>query len=369
MIRIAVTLRSLGEKAGIGVYTRNLLDSLLRIDRRNTYVLILPPGEDSTGYSNRPNVTEHRPTILTKLLWDQVTVPRLAAREGARIIFNPKFTVPLFTGCKTVTVVHGSEWYVHPEFYKPADAFYARVMMRRYLRRADGAVAVSNLAREDLIRLTGVTPGKIKTIFPAVDDRFREKVSEGNREEIRCRYGLPERFILNVGEIYPGKNLGGVLKAFARIRSRLPHKLVIVGGLRWKYKADLQLIQSLNLAGDVRLTGWVPQTDLPAFYQLADCFLYPSHYESFGIALLEAMASGCPVVTSRTGGCREAVGDAGVFVDPTDEGEIAEATWQVLTDEPLRASLVERGRAQSERFRWERSAEETLAFLEATAGP
>jgi glycosyltransferase involved in cell wall biosynthesis len=178
---------------------------------------------------------------------------------------------------------------------------------------------------------------------------------------------LRDPFVLFVGHLFPNKNLGNLLRAFQLISPRIPHRLVIVGGRRWKYRDDLKLIESLGLADRVQIIGFVPRPDLVRLYNAAACFVLPSLYESFGLAQLEAMACGCPVVASRTGALPEVAAGSAMLCDPHDPESIGAAIVKLVGDEALRQAYIEKGLARAKTFTWKRCAEETLRALQAVA--
>jgi glycosyltransferase involved in cell wall biosynthesis len=182
---------------------------------------------------------------------------------------------------------------------------------------------------------------------------------------VRQAYQLPERFILWTGQIYPPKNLGRLLEAFARVKDKIPHKLVIAGEERWRAKGDLELTERLGLKDRVYFTGWVSHDDLPAFYNLADLFVFPSLYEGFGIPLLEAMACGCPVLTSTTGTPPEVVDGAGYLIDPIEVDDIAAGICETLSNPGRRKAMTEKGLEQVKDFSWEKRARQTLKVIES----
>jgi glycosyltransferase involved in cell wall biosynthesis len=182
---------------------------------------------------------------------------------------------------------------------------------------------------------------------------------------VKSKYSLPEQFILFVGGITPLKNFGNLLKAYRKLQSRFPHKLVVVGFNRWKFSKDLEVVNELGLRDKIVFCGFVPDEDLPAFYNLASLFAFPSLYEGFGIPVLEAMACGCPVVTTKTGCSPEVAGDAALLADPYDPDAIANAMGKVLIEESFRKSLIERGFARAEQFSWRKCASQTLALFES----
>jgi len=163
------------------------------------------------------------------------------------------------------------------------------------------------------------------------------------------------------------KNVRGLVEAFARLRDRIPHSLVISGIKHYKTEPDFAAIDRYSLHDRVIPTGFVEEEDLPVLYSMADAFVLPSLYEGFGIPLLEAMACGCPIVTSTQGSCPEVVDGAGVLVNPRDPADIAEGIYKVVTDRELAAGLVVKGYQRVAQFSWEKCARETLDVITSVA--
>ena len=359
-MNIGIMVRTIDEKQGIGIYTINLLDNMLSLDKENKYVLFYYNTNYFDRYSSYPSVTRELVTAGNKLLWDQFAIPRAARKYKLDIIFNTKFSVPLFSPCPTAMVMHGSEWFVYPKHYKASDIRYQKIMMKIYLKRASLILSVSDRAKLDMIKYAGGDPGKFRTVHLAANDRFMRLTDEKEFRNIKEKYGLPDTFLLWVGRIYPGKNVGALLEAFKRIMGDIPHKLMLVGGLRWDYENELRLINSPELKGRVTLLDWVDPEDLPAFYSMASAFVFPSWYESCPAPPWEAMGCGCPVVTTKGGGTPEVVGDAAYFVDPSDPRDIGEGILRVINDRELREALIIKGHEQLKKFTWEKCARETL---------
>lgn len=372
-MNIAICARTWGESGGIGVYTRNLLSNLLRLDRKNRYVLLYTDASHVGQFSHHDNVEEvHVPfykaligTQLATLVWDQIQAPWHARKHEADVIFHAKFAVPLLTKRKTVMVLHGTERFFYPQFSNTGDMLFFRTIYPWYLKRATAIIAVSNRGREDIIEQLGIEPSKVTTAHLAISPVFRVLDDTQILEAVRRKYQLPRRFILHVGHIYPGKNFGTLLRAFLRVREHTDIGLVNVGTPRRKYTGDLELIRQLGLDAHVNLAGYAPQEDLVALYNLAELVAFPSIYESFPAIPLEANACGCPVVTSPTGGTPESAGEAALYVDPKDEAGLCEAILRVLAEQDLREDLIRKGFENVRGFSWEKTAGRTLAVLES----
>jgi glycosyltransferase involved in cell wall biosynthesis len=365
-MKIGIMLRHLEQHhGGVLVYTHNLLREMLALETPHEFILIYRNPALIGTYANRDRVQEIAVQAPSALVWDQLVVPWLERKENFDVIFNPKFTVPFLSRAKKVFVLHGSEWFVIPEAFLWYDRWYTHTLTSLYCRNADAIITVSNIVKKDIVKFTGVKPEKVVPVHNGFDpNRFHVIRDPHLLESVQQAYQLPERFILWTGQIYPPKNLGRLLEALAKVKDEIPQKLVIAGEERWRAKEDLELIERLGIKDWIYFTGWVSHDHLPAFYNLADLFVLPSLYEGFGIPLLEAMACGCPVLTSTTGSPPEVVGDAGYLVNPTHVEAIASGIVEVLSNTELRSTLVGKGLERVKEFSWEKCARETLTVLE-----
>lgn len=359
-MKIAICARTFGEKGGIGVYTRNLLDAMLPIARQHEFLVFYSEKAHLGRFSHLSNVHEMFIAAKTKLLWDQIITPYYAAKHGMDLIFHPKMSVPLLTKAKTVLVLHGSERFVYPQFSYKSDMIYFRTLYPLYMKRATAIISVSHNAAKDVVRFLSVDPGKVTTVHLAQGPYFRKIDDRAYVETVRRKYNLPRRFILNVGLIYPGKNIPNLLRALKRVREQEDVDLVIAGSGRRLYKEDLRQVDELGLNAHVFLPGYVPHEDLVGFYNLAEAVVFPSFYESFPAIPLEAMACGCPVVTSPTGGTPESAGEAALYVPPTDDVSLTTAILRLLREPELRSKLTQKGLQNVKRFSWQNTARQTL---------
>jgi glycosyltransferase involved in cell wall biosynthesis len=234
------------------------------------------------------------------------------------------------------------------------------------VNRVDAVIVPSEAVRSDAQRALG--NGVPMTVVPeAAPPQFTSMVDQGRLKDTRLTYGLPDRYLLSVGSLEPGKNRGRILLALRILRDsgELDCALAIVGQPAWHYEAEVEMVSSLGLQDHVRFLGYVPDEDMPALYSGASALVFPSLYEGFGLPVIEAMACGTPVITSAVGATAEVGHGAAILVDPRDVDAIASAIRSVLTDERLRGDLQDRGLARSSEFSWERTAEETLAVYQA----
>jgi len=230
-------------------------------------------------------------------------------------------------------------------------------------------IAVSEVTRDHLIEFLHMPPERVTTVYTAIEDLFRTRVPEEVLDTVRGSYRLPERFVLYAGAVYPPKNFTRLVQAYAQVGPQHGVSLVIAGGEnRFLSERELEEPARLGLGDWVRWTGWVDASTLAAFYQMAQALLMPSLFESFGIPIVEAMACGCPVVTSNCYGAREIAADAAVLVEPSSVEAIAAGLDRILHDQALRTRLIEQGYRRSSQFTWERCASQTLQVLERAAG-
>jgi glycosyltransferase involved in cell wall biosynthesis len=365
-------LRTLDEKGGVAVYSRNLVETLLDLDPVNQYELLYRSPEQLGRYASRPNVREHLLEARSKALWDQWAVPRACERLGTDLILHPKFTVPLLAKVPTVMVLHGADWFLPDaaQFYTRLDRAYMRVFMPLYLRKAAVALSVSQLTTDDFERIFKLPPGKVRTVYFGPARHFRRVTDPAALAKVRAKYRLPDRYIFTLSKVGGGerKNIRGVFEAYARLHGKIPHKLVVGGKDLERFRQDYA-IPTDGWGRDVIFPGYLDQADLPAVYSASDLYLYPSNQEAFPIPLTEAMACGTPIITSHANGLQEIAGIAALLVDPRDPGQIAAAVLNVLSDPALAARLAAAGLERARTFSWENCARRTLEILGEVAGP
>jgi glycosyltransferase involved in cell wall biosynthesis len=368
-MRIGIMLRHYDQHhGGVRVYTRKLLRAMLDLRSGHEFVLLYRSPSLVGTYRGEPGVEEVALRAHSFLGWDQVAVPRAVRRHRVDVLYNPKYSIPLYAGCPAVWVCHGLDWYVMPWGSRFVDRLSHKFLVPRYAAKAASIVAVSEVTREHVMHYLGVPPDRVTTVYSGVDDVFRSPRDPSRLEAIRRKYTLPERFVLYAGAVYPPKNFTRLVRAYAEVGPPRGIPLVVAGGEnRFLSENELREPEALGIDEWVRRPGWIEQEELAGLYTLADALLLPSLFESCGLPVLEAMASGCPVVTADRYGTKELAEHAAVLVDPESVESIAEGIRQVLDDPALRARLIAAGRTRSDAFRWSRCASETLSVLERVA--
>ena len=371
-MRIGVMLRSIDEKGGVGVYTRNIVKELLKIDKKNEYVLFYLNPANIGLFSKHENVSEHWIKGSNKAYWDQIAIPLACRKEKIDVLFHPKFTVPLFAPCKTVMVVHGADWLIpeQAQFYTWLDVKYMRMMLPLYFRKSAMVISVSQETTDNFNRILKLPDGKLKTIYFAPAQNFERVTDTAMLQNVKDKYDLPDNFILTLTKRKGGgrKNLGQIFKAYAHYHEQTdaPFQLVI-GGKDCHLFRDEYGIPIDGYGKDILFPDWIEQADMPAVFSLASLYLYPSNLEAFPIPLTEAMACGTPILTSNVNGLKEIAGDAALLMDPNDTESIANGISKIISDTKLQNELSAKGLERSSLFTWDLCASKTLELLEKAA--
>jgi glycosyltransferase involved in cell wall biosynthesis len=357
--------------AGIGRYTRNLVRALAGLDQENLYTLFVAGGwGQGDGLGPWPGNFRVRSVPLsdrwTAILWQRLRLPvPIQLVTGPLDLFHsPDFVLPPVSRTPAILTVHDLSFMRVPQFFVPGFCQYLRRAVSRAVKRARHILADSESTRRDLIELLAVEPERTSVIYPGVESRFRPIADAGRLERARARYGLPRRFVLGLGTLQPRKNFDGLIQSFSRLlatRGDEPEvtglDLVIVGGRGWMCEETLALPERLGVGNRVHFPGFVEDDDLPALYNLAAVFAFPSWYEGFGLPVLEAMACGTPVVAASNSSLPEAIGEAGVMVEAGDVEALTKQLADLLTDDELQGRLVAAGRVQARHFTWQAAAQ------------
>jgi glycosyltransferase involved in cell wall biosynthesis len=355
--------------AGIGRYTRELVHAVAALDSSFQYRLFYasvglpahsPYLRDLHELCRRlPHVRALpiglSPRALT-ILWQRLRLPVYAELFAGQldVLHAPDFVLPP-TRARTLLTIHDLTFLVHPECFEPTLHRYLKRVVPRSLRRADLILVDSHASGRDLTRLLDISPERTAVVYPGVAARFCPLPTEST-EPVRQRLGLPAEFLLFVGTLEPRKNLVRLLEAL----TLLPNAptLVIAGRKGLLYEEIFGSVERLQLQSRVLFLDFVDDADLPALYNLATAFVYPSLYEGFGLPAAEALACGTATITTKVASLPEVVGAAAVLIDdPYDSSAIAQGIEQGLMQvAQLRAS----GPAQAQRFTWEQSAHTLL---------
>ena len=367
IMKVGITAEALNiGGTGIRTYTYNLIKNLNEVNKCHIS-LVESKNDIIFPHLNKIIIPNPLNKISKLYLWHPYLSIKLNSRNYNLDIIHSLNQGPAFFKLKRqkyIITVHDILPIVFPEV-RPFDVYLVyKFLLPKTLKNADKIITDSNSTKKDLIHYFNVPEEKIKVILLAADEKF-QPLNDEETKEVKQKYHLNFPFILYLGGLAAHKNISTLIKAFYTLKKKkFQHKLVITGKKRWKYNEIFETIDKLNLQKDVIFTGCVLDEDLPALYNAADLFVYPSLYEGFGLPPLEAMVCGTPVITSNTSSLPEVVGDAGIMVDPFDVDGLAKAMYEVLTDDGLRDDMIKKGLERAKMFSWEKCARETLGIYE-----
>ncbi|MHB0866576.1 MAG: glycosyltransferase family 4 protein [Thermoleophilia bacterium] len=374
MLHVGINGRSMfRQMTGVQHYAHEVTRALLALPDDDISFSVFAGREGRSGAdTGMPLSTSHfrADSPLKGMLWEQTLLVRMARRAGIDILFSPANVAPLLPGVPSVVTIHDLAFLLFPEYFSRTFALYYRTLIPKVVRQATAVITDSESTRADLESRLGVPGEKITVIPLGVSPAFRRTISRKERDDVRQRYSLPEKYLLSISSLEPRKNLKGVLAAFRLLPGEITreHRLVIVGaGNRVFADPGLGALLRQMPPGSVVTPGYVPDEDLPVIYRMATALVYPSFYEGFGLPVLEAMAASTPVITSNCSSLPEVAGRAAVVVDPDSVEELAAAMTLLTTDSGTRNLLVERGKIRAAGFTWEKTASRTLEVLRAAA--
>jgi len=364
-MKIAIDIREAeAQKTGKGWYTYNLVLELLKLDQKNEYLLYTD--NDKNPYKEFKNAQMvHIPGRGLK--WHLNVLKDLKAKKPDLFFAPTSYIIPSLApkSLKVIITVHDLVAFMFPHQHSAKAVLIERLTLRRAVKKAAHIFVVSENTQKDLLKRFKFPQTHIHEVPCAASDFFREPVKEGELAKFRQNFQLPEKFILAVGTLEPRKNFGTLIKSFVLIKAKYPdYKLVIVGKKGWKYSHIEEKLKEFNLEKDVMFPGYLEPEDLKKIYACATVFVFPSLYEGFGIPPLEAMACGCPVVSSNVASLPEVIGDAGILIDPKNARKIADSITSLIENPQIRTMLIERGLRRSEKFTWQKSAAAALKVFE-----
>lgn len=363
-------------KHGMDIVALELIKALQRIDNHNEYFLFVRPDEDRDCVPRQANFTLVEVPGSNYVSWEQVALPRAIRPYQLDLLHCTANTAPLRCPVPLVLTLHDIIFLENNplskgSWYQRLGNLYRRWNVPRVLTQCERIVTVSDFERERIVGRFSVDPARVVAVHNGVSPRFQEINDAKRMAEVRVQYSLPPRFMLFLGNTDPKKNVRGVLKAMLLLRQRdqMSLPLVITNVSPAYVNAVLSEINGQELADDIVLSGYVPNSVLPLVYNAATLFLCPSLRESFGLPILEAMACGTPVITSSSSAMPEVAGNAALLIDPEQPERIAGAIHQLKRNSALRHTLIRRGKRRAGAFSWQRTAEQTLRIYESVGQP
>jgi glycosyltransferase involved in cell wall biosynthesis len=355
---------------GISRVIYHLLAELGRDSRGHTFDVFVPSAPTTNGWGKLNFHASGRHTVRppVRIAWEQTVLPRQLAGLQPRpdLLHGLAYALPMgWTGPGVVTI-YDLSFLRFPRTFNLTNRVYLTATTRATARRARRIITISEHTRRDIVRLLSVPEQRVDVTYPAADERYRP-LPAPEVDVFRQARGLPDAFVFAVGTLEPRKNLVGLLHAYARLRQpRAP--LYVAGGSGWQVSPIFDTVQQLDLHDDVHFLGFVPEDELPLWYNAAQLFAFPSLYEGFGLPVLEAMACGTPVITSTAASLPEVAGQAAVLVPPEDTDRLAQEMERVLDDPQRQMEMRAAGRIQASRFSWRAMTDRTVASYERAVG-
>ena len=325
--------------------------------------------------------TERR---IIRILWEQIAWPWQARQRRLDLLHSMAFVTPLLSRRPAIVTIYDLSFIHFPDRFPRLQRQYLTAMSRRACHHARRIITISESGRQDVHRFFGVPLERIAVVYPGVDSVYKP-LPAGDVAAFRREKGLPDRFLLHVGTLQPRKNIPVLLEAFARVVKSADAErwgghstrsverdgglhLLLVGGKGWLFDEIFRRVEELGIQKRVHFTGYVPDSELPLWYNAAAAFVFPSVYEGFGMPVVEAMACGTPVIASNASSIPEAAGMAARLFVPQDVEGLAAAITAVIQSPPLQQKMRQQGRRQAASFSWERAGMETAVVYREARG-
>lgn len=357
---------------GLGNYSRFVISALSENLPENEYFLYTPKVKNHPEFNlilERPNIRVIKaPAIYSSLkaasLWRTWGISNEASVKKLDVFHGLSQELPLRmpASIKKIVTVHDLIFIRYPDLYNPLDVFIYKAKVKAACQQADKILATSIQTKSDIVDFLKINPEKIDVVYQGCHPSFKKQFSVAEIEKVKTKYKLPEGYILNVGTIEERKNVLLLIKALLQLPKDLKSHLVVIGRAT-KYKTRItEEAGRLGVGERITFLHNVSFADLPAIYQGARIFVYPSIFEGFGIPIVEALESSVPVIAA-TGSClSEAGGPGSIYINPSDEGELAEQIKKVLTDNELRTRMIASGKNYIEQFEPKVIAEKLLSI-------
>ncbi len=352
--------------AGLSRYIYNLIKGLAGIDDKNEYyIFVQQKVPEFIGKKNfhfiRTSLNTRNPKI--RILWEHLILPWLLLKYKIKVVHGPINILPFFCPTKSVVTTHDITFLTYSKGHKSKD-WYQNILTKRSVKKAKAVISTSNETIEEILRFYKIKDSKIVKIYDGVSERFKI-VGEKEKKRVKDKYDLPDKFILSISTLEPRKNYLRQIEAFRLLQEKgeigKEWKYVIFGGRGWKCQKILRKIKATKGA---IYPGFIDDEDIVGAYNLAEGFLFCSLKEGFGLPILEAMACGCPVVTSKMSSTAEIAGKAAKLVNPLEINEIKEGIREIVKNKKLKKELMRKGLERVKEFSWEKTAEGTLKLYE-----
>ncbi|PZV18236.1 MAG: glycosyl transferase family 1 [Pseudanabaena sp.] len=379
MLKITVDVTPIdATPSGVGLYVFNLIEALSRLESSESFDLGLAyqPGLKNwlKGNIDFPDTLKHYkklyqiplPVRATNFFIDYL--PKLfpsyieSTLGETNIFHGTNYTVYPYQNIQKVISIYDLSFIRHPEYVDSVVQQYTN-RLTKCLKWTDAIITISESSKQDIVNYLHFPAEKI--FVTPLASRYNSQFLSNldlDQEIKKTNFDFSKPYLLFVSTIEPRKNINSIIQAFNWLKQKhkIDHQLVLIGRKGWKYTPIFDAIKSSPWQNDIHHLDYLSDELVALFYSRADVFVYPSHYEGFGLPVLEAMTLGAPVVASNTSSIPEVAGDAAILIDPNDFIQIAEAILTVISDRKLRQDLINKGKTRASLFSWENTAKKTL---------
>ena len=369
------------QPTGVGFYVTNLIQSLYSLQTQENFELgiIYQPGlkkwlrgdwsiPDALKAYSRSSVLPI-PVRISNLLLDYYFQPAISYFEkyfnDSDIVHGTNFTVYPCNHSLKVMSVYDLTFIRYPEYIDSVVKTYIK-RVKQCLKWTDLVLTISESSKQDIVEYLGVKPEKVYVtpLASRYEHNYLSTISTQTKDNLiaQAAYDFSQPYLLFVSTIEPRKNVEAIITAFNKLKkqAKIPHRLILIGKKGWRYQPIFSAIENSPYKQDIYHLNYLPDELVALFYAKADVFVYPSHYEGFGLPVLEAMTLGTPVVSSYTSSIPEVAGDAALLIDPNNPLQLADTILKVIDNSQLRQEFIQKGKKQAQLFTWERTAKETL---------
>jgi glycosyltransferase involved in cell wall biosynthesis len=350
---------------GLGRYTKEIVDNILKLDQENEYVIFLGKDNFNEFKVENPRVKKVLADVRWYTLVEQIFMPYYIWREHLDLIHFPHFNVPIFCPVKFIVTIHDliltkfptqRASTLSPILYKIKNYAY-RFVIQNAVSRSSRIIAVSDFTRNDIMNNFKINSDKIVVTYEGVATDI--KAGGQLSDNILEKYKIAKPYLLYVGNAYPHKNLEWLIKTFSILDLKIDLSLVLVGKDDYFYHRVKNYAENFKTK-KIIFPGFVPDDELSVLYKEAIVYVFPSLYEGFGLPPLEAMSQGCPVLSSNKTSMPEILGEAALYFNPEDENDFREKVLKIVEDKNLRSNLINRGYEQIKKYSWRDCTEKTL---------
>ena len=354
--------------AGVKTYLYYLLKSMIEGSPESIRTFLAPRDLERLNHDGGPRMHPARTALLLALnklpeIFCDIAIGRCDVFHSSNMLRTPPGRPRL-----TATIHDLTAW-ILPEFHTPATVTVDSIFAKNILKRAAGLIAVSENTKRDAVKILGLSPERIRVIPLGIPPSY-SNVSRDSVGRVVAKYNLRRPWFLFIGTIEPRKNVDTLLAAWRSLPDFVAreHELLIVGMPGWRSEATMAALREANRGNwGIRYLGYVPEGDLPALTSGARAFVYPSLYEGFGIPVAQAMAAGCPVITSNVSSLPEVTGGAALLIDPRSVSELGTALRKLIESPELGSQLASAGVEKARKYTWTAAAEKTLEFFREIA--